>query len=151
MLSLRRRRLPATSARTTPRSARKCTSSGLRGCVGGIEPDAGDVRQPRLCRIQDLLLQPRPEAMHRLHAPRLRGGVQLFEGLHAELLVQGAHALGAEAGQAQHRAEVGGHLGTQPLQQRTTAGGDDLADLAGQVRADARQRVEVRGVARPSP
>jgi hypothetical protein len=57
--------------------------------------------------------------------------------------MQRAHALGADARQAQQLRDAGGKAPAQLFQQLAGAGGGDLADLAGEVLADARELGEL--------
>jgi len=93
--------------------------------------------------LQDVLLGLFAEAVQSADAAVLCGAPQLFDGLHIEIMVQRLDPFRSEAWNLQQFGYRRGELLTQALQQAAMSGGDDLADLAGEVGADAGQAGQV--------
>jgi hypothetical protein len=95
---------------------------------------------------QDAFLQNRSEPAHRRKTPVPRGLLELGEGLQAQLLVEQPRPLRPHALDPHHLDESLRDLPRELVEQRKTAGPNDLGDLAGEVLADARQLRETVAV-----
>ncbi len=93
--------------------------------------------------LQDVLLGFFAEAVQRADAAILCGAMQLFDGLHVEIVVQRLDPLRPQAGNLQQLGDRGRQFAAQPIQQAAMSGRDDLFDLAGEIGADAGQAGQV--------
>ena len=90
-------------------------------------------------RLEHGLLELRPEAAHVAQLLGLGGRAQALERVDAELVVELAGALGAEAGQARQVDEAGREFAAQLLDGRDRAGVEQRLDLLLERAADAGQ------------
>ncbi len=92
--------------------------------------------------LGEVLLAASSPAVQVLKTVFVQGVEELAHRGDAEFLVDLVGALGSQARHLEQAAHAGGNLGTQILELFHRAGALELGDLAGQVRADARDRVE---------
>src|SRR5262249_17790105 len=118
---------------------------GLADGQGLVQADApGDLAE-ELDAFEDLLLRLLAEAPELGHAPVLAGGAEGVEVADLELVINGLDLLGAEALDAHHLQQAGGHLGAQLVEVGERAGGDEGGDLLAEGLADALDVGEAAG------
>ncbi len=112
----------------------------------------GDAEAPYACALlgaalEDPLLERLADAANVMELAVLRCGLELLDGAEVELVVEELRALRTDSGDAHHHREASGDLLEQLAVEVEVAGRGELADLAGQVFADASELAELHRVA----
>lgn len=111
------------------------------------EADAPHMRVLLGAALEDPLLERLADAADVVELAVLRCGLELLDGAEVELVVEELRTLRADAGDAHHHREAPGDLLEQLAVEIEVTGRRELADLPGQILADASELAELQRVA----